>query len=387
MKALLICPGRRPAVALLAESGPLAVAPLLGKSLVEYWIEHLAGLGVREILILASDRIAQVRARVGDGTRWGLAIAVTAEAAELSIAQASEKYPAALDSAPELVVAMDHLPGLPIVHLLESYAAWFAGIQAWMPRAQALERIGHCEVQPGVWVGLRARIDPAAQLLAPCWLGDYVSVNGDAVIGPGAILEDGVVVSPGAGVTQSIVGPATFVGGQIRVEHSIAHRDTVIDWQTDSCLRVPDAFWLSSLSEPLSARRRQAKPGPMRIAHGGGRLRVTRLEELSAANSNQFLEAVHAAFSPAIAVIEVDLSHTRFVDCCGLATLCGLRQSTGALGISLQLLNPEPTVRQLLDLTQMNRFFNLGPAEPSAAPAPRSAVARFTPASAFVLAY
>lgn len=265
MNAILICPGSRPAVALLAESCPLAVAPVLGKCLLEYWIEHLVALGIRDILIAASDRAACVEDHVGDGARWGLPIAVMAEDAELSETQASEKYFPHPAPPPQVVVLMDHLPGGSGTNLLESYSAWFAGLQNWIPLAQELDRIGQCEVQPGVWVGLRARIDPSAQLLAPCWVGDYVRIDGDTVIGPATILEDGVFVAAGAHVARSVIGPATFVGARLRVESSIAHRHTLIDWATSSCLRVPDAFWLSSLDEPQPAARPDAAPGPMRI--------------------------------------------------------------------------------------------------------------------------
>ncbi|HXA15243.1 MAG TPA: STAS domain-containing protein [Opitutaceae bacterium] len=386
-KALLICPGRRPAVTLLAESCPLAVAPLLGKCLVEYWIEYLVALGVREILITASDRPSQVLAVVGDGTRWGLPISVTAENHELSTVQATEKHGTHSDAMPEVVVLMDHLPGRPGLHLFESYAAWFAGLQAWLPRAQALERIGQCEVKPGVWVGLRARIDPAAQLLAPCWLGDYVCVNSGAVIGPGAILEDGVIVAAGAHVVQSVIGPATFVGTQTRVENSIADRHTLVNWTTNSYLRVPDAFWLSSLKEPLTTIRPEIWPGPMKIKNDGYKLSITQLGELSAANSIQFRKEVHAAFSSSLSVIEVDLSRTRFVDSCGLATLCGLHRSIGTRGISLRLLNPEPAIRQLLELTQMHRFFEIDRSEPAWPGLPKPAITRVAPAAGMIPAH
>ncbi len=387
MKALLICPGRRPAVALLAETCPLAVAPLLAKGLVEYWIEYLVAFGVREILIAASDRPAQVRAMVGDGTRWGLPIEVMAETHELSTEQASEKYGVPPDALPEVVVRMDHLPGRPRLRLFESYAAWFAGLQNWMPRAQMIERIGQCEVQPGVWVGLRTRIDPTAQLIAPCWIGNYVSVNSAAVIGPGTILEDGVVVAECASVVQSVIGPATFVGPKSWVENSIAHHHTLINWTTNSCLRVPDAFWLSSLHEPLTVIRPAVPPRPMKIKNDAQKLRITRLDELSTANSTRFREEVRAAFSALHSIIEIDLSHTRFVDSCGLATLCSLHRSAADRGVSLRLLNPEPAVRQLLELTQMHQFFEIARTEPSWPDMPKPAITRFAPVPALVPAH
>ncbi|HZP59829.1 MAG TPA: STAS domain-containing protein [Opitutaceae bacterium] len=363
------------------------MAPLLAKCLVEYWIEYLVALGVREILIAASDRPAQVRAMVGDGTRWGLPIEIMAETHELSTEQASEKYGVPPDALPEVVVRMDHLPGRPRLRLFESYAAWFAGLQNWMPRAQMIERIGQCEVQPGVWVGLRTRIDPTAQLIAPCWIGSYVSVNSAAVIGPGAILEDGVIVAERASVVQSVIGPATFVGPKSWVENSIAHHHTLINWTTNSCLRVPDAFWLSSLHQPLTVIRPTVQPRPMKIKNDAQKLSIIQLDELSAANSMRFREEVRAAFSALHSIIEVDLSHTRFVDSCGLATLCSLHRSAGDRGISLRLLNPEPAVRQLLELTQMHRFFEIARTEPSWPDMPKPAITRFAPVPALVPAH
>src|SRR2546425_314283 len=39
-KAVLICPERRDEVAALAETAPLASAPILGQSLIECWLVH-----------------------------------------------------------------------------------------------------------------------------------------------------------------------------------------------------------------------------------------------------------------------------------------------------------------------------------------------------------
>jgi len=56
MKAVLICPGERPAVSALAQSAPLALAPILGKTLLDYWLDHLVDRGVRHVYLLVSDR-------------------------------------------------------------------------------------------------------------------------------------------------------------------------------------------------------------------------------------------------------------------------------------------------------------------------------------------
>src|SRR6266487_5290079 len=126
MKALLICPAERQGVAALAEYTPLCNLPVLGKSVVEYWLEHLGTLGAKQVCILASDRPEQVRALVGNGARWGLSVAVYPELRELPPEEARAKYRVAEEAAwlraPHDAIFMDHLPGLPEYPLLTSYA-------------------------------------------------------------------------------------------------------------------------------------------------------------------------------------------------------------------------------------------------------------------------
>jgi anti-anti-sigma factor len=359
MNALLICPGPRPAVALLAEAAPLATAPILGKNLLEYWIEYLQQRGVRELHILAADRAGEIATAVGDGTRWGVQLRVEPELRESLPEEAVAAYCATGQARPDFVVALDHLPGRPLHRLLESYAGWFDELQAWIPMVQSPERIGQCEIEPGVWVGLRTRINSSVRFMAPCWLGDQVLINGDAVIGPGAIIEPAAIVGQGAHVSRSVIGPATFVGAQTRIENSLAHRFTLINWASNSCLRVPDACWLSSLRGPLSAHRPAPPLDPIKVQFEVNKLQIVDLGELSAANASPFMEAIRESLTTGVTVIEVDLAHTRFMDSCGLATLCSLLRITSALGIRLRLLHPRPPLRQLLELTQLADLFEI----------------------------
>src|SRR3954464_13871788 len=191
MKGLLICPADRSQVAHLAENAPLSNVPILGKTLVEYWLEHLVSLGAREVAIIASDRPQLTRELVDDGVRWGLKVKVIPERWELSVAEARAKYQHDAKgpwlSDPHDVILMDHLPGFQQHPLFTSYASWFEAVHAFMWRAASPDRIGLRELQPGIWVGLRSRISPKAELKAPCWIGRNVIVNDGAVIGPFAI--------------------------------------------------------------------------------------------------------------------------------------------------------------------------------------------------------
>ena len=250
MRALLISPDERKSVAQLAEHAPLAILPILGKSLVEYWLAHLAALGAEEVLVLAVDRPGQVRDAVGDGARWGLRVTVLAEKRELTPDEARAKHQAdgaAWLPAPNDVNLLDYLPGLPQRPLFTSYTDWFAAVRELLPNALTPDRIGVHELRPGVWVGMHAHIAADVKLIAPCWIGERAWIEAGVVIGPNAVLEREVVIARGAEVSQSVIGPQTFVGQFTEVRNSLACGSTLVNWERDSCLKVTDEFLLCSL--------------------------------------------------------------------------------------------------------------------------------------------
>jgi hypothetical protein len=265
MRAILICPAERPEVSALAEKAPLSNLPLLGKPLLYYWIEHLAGAGATEIRILAADRPEEVRAIVGDGARWGVRISVIPVMRELSPHEARLKYRRAGDHrwvmAPLDVTLVDCLPGKQPHSLFASYEAFFQETLNWIPQAASSLRVGMKEMRPGIWVGLNAHISPEAELVAPCWLGNQVHIGKGAVVGPGAILEDHAVLEPGVTVVDSIVGPSTAAGSLTLLQNSIAMGNRLINWKLRSRVEVPDSFLLCAIGEQLPPIQRHSWHG------------------------------------------------------------------------------------------------------------------------------
>jgi NDP-sugar pyrophosphorylase family protein len=271
MKALLICPGERSGVAVLAEPAPLSNLLILGKTLTEYWLEYLASRGAHEVLVLASDRPEQVRALTGDGARWGLQVTVSTERRELTALEALSQHRQGEGWLPahEAVHTMDYLPGFSALQLFESYAGFVAAAHELMPRVAGPDRIGLRQVEPGIWLGFRARISKGASLRAPCWIGDDVLVSKDAIIGPMAIVEPRSVIEHGSEVTSSVVGPDTFVGACTAVRNSIAWGGTLINWRLNSCIQVSDPFLISSLVQsPAPTVPRRLSERLVASAHG-----------------------------------------------------------------------------------------------------------------------
>jgi len=251
MKSVLICPADRSAVLQLALRQPLATVPILGRSVVEHWIEALAHRGVKQITLLAADRPNIVRDLTGDGRRWGVQVEVVPTAHELTVDEAARKiarrHPAEA-VALENIVVIDHLPGQPDLPLFDSYAGFVDAARAWIAQACTPGRVGVREYQPGVWIGLRTEVHGSARLTAPCWIGDFVRVGENATIGPGAIVDDRCVVEAGSRVVEAVVLPDTLVGKFVSVTGSIAHGSQLIHCELNSTVEVPDPFLLADLT-------------------------------------------------------------------------------------------------------------------------------------------
>jgi NDP-sugar pyrophosphorylase family protein len=255
MNAVLICPSARPAVANLTTFGPLAAIPLLGESLVEYWLAHLALNGITEVKILSDDRPEQIAAIVRNGARWGLKAEVITESRELTAGQAEIKYAGALKNGSlKEILTLDRFPGS-MTPIFTSYSDLFAAIFEWMPKAQTPDRVGMREIRPGIWAGLHTRISPEAHLHAPCWIGGNVFIGANAIVGPMTVIEDRSFIEPEAQVISSVIGPDTFVGRIAAIHDSIAWGSLLINWKSGASAQAPDPLLLSALRPPLLARR------------------------------------------------------------------------------------------------------------------------------------
>ena len=98
----------------------------------------------------------------------------------------------------------------------------------------------------------------------------------------------------------------------------------------------------------------------MKIESLGQCLSISDIPELTAVNSAHFRDEVRASLADAPAVIEINLSQTRFMDSSGLGALFALyRSASQGNGMVLRLLNPTPEIQQLLELTQKQQLFEI----------------------------
>lgn len=97
----------------------------------------------------------------------------------------------------------------------------------------------------------------------------------------------------------------------------------------------------------------------MKLQTDGDTLRISAITELSASSSGSFRDEARRAFSNGQTNIEVDLSQTAVVDSSGLGALVALHKTASSRGGALRLLNPNPAVQQILELTRMHQIFEV----------------------------
>lgn len=257
MRAVVICPDRRPEVSFLARAVPLALVPFLGVPVLFLVLADLADRGARRVTILAPDRPDQIRGAVGGGERWGLEIEVLAESAEPRVDSVRQRFGVGAEGwlpGTQAVVVADRVPGEGGAELFGSCVGFHAVcIQAM--GAAGKRRVGMKETAPGVWIGLRTRVDSTATLVAPCWLGDDAWVRARATVGAGSVVEGAALVDHDAEVVGSWVGPRTYLGSMVQVKDSMAWSDGLLSLGTGSFTEVVDPFLVGNLQGLPGFRR------------------------------------------------------------------------------------------------------------------------------------
>ncbi|HLH54940.1 MAG TPA: STAS domain-containing protein [Verrucomicrobiae bacterium] len=97
----------------------------------------------------------------------------------------------------------------------------------------------------------------------------------------------------------------------------------------------------------------------MKMEINGEALRVSSITQLGEANAKAFRDWVRGALKKGHRNIEVDLSQTTFVDSSGLGALIALQKTAVSRKGKLLLLNPQPAVRQIIQLTRLDNFFEI----------------------------
>jgi anti-anti-sigma factor len=88
---------------------------------------------------------------------------------------------------------------------------------------------------------------------------------------------------------------------------------------------------------------------------------VTGLQELAAINAAQVRDEIRAALPPTCTRLDLDLSGVTSLDSSGLGALVALHKTLRSQQGTLRLCQPQPVVRQLLQLLCLDEIFEVKP--------------------------
>lgn len=88
-------------------------------------------------------------------------------------------------------------------------------------------------------------------------------------------------------------------------------------------------------------------------------LKVEGLTRISAENYREVIDSVRARLPQHAKLIEVYLANVSFIDSQGLSALIALKKTITAGGGRIVLVQPTRVVEQILEITQLNRIFEI----------------------------
>jgi anti-anti-sigma factor len=91
----------------------------------------------------------------------------------------------------------------------------------------------------------------------------------------------------------------------------------------------------------------------------GDVLRVDDFDNLGNTNATLIRELVRATLQPEHRFLEIDLSHTDFIDSEGLGTLVCLQRDMAIRGGSARVLHVSPRLRELFRLMKLDRVLEI----------------------------
>jgi len=149
MKGLILSGGRGTRLRPLTYTSAKQLVPVANKPVLFYGLEAMAGAGIRQVGIVVGDTAAEIRAAVGDGSRWGLDVTYIEQDAPRGLAHAVLISEAYLDGEPFVMYLGDNLLNKGIRPLVEEFAAAGPAALILLTRVPDPQMFGVAELRDG----------------------------------------------------------------------------------------------------------------------------------------------------------------------------------------------------------------------------------------------
>ena len=125
------------------------LVPVANKPVLFYGIEAIAAAGIREIGIVVGDTQAEIRAAVGDGSRWGVRVEYIEQDAPRGLAHAVKISQPFIGDDPFVMYLGDNLLNKGITHFVEKFDREKPAAQILLARVPDPQMFGVAQLQNG----------------------------------------------------------------------------------------------------------------------------------------------------------------------------------------------------------------------------------------------
>jgi len=110
------------------------------------------------------------------------------------------------------------------------------------------------EVRPGVWLGEDARIERGARVVAPAFIGKRSRVYAGAAVTRGSSVEHHSIVDCGTVLEDTTILPFSRVGVELELAHTVVNRTELMNLRRNTLTTVHDPTILASISSSAGLR-------------------------------------------------------------------------------------------------------------------------------------
>jgi glucose-1-phosphate thymidylyltransferase len=165
MKGLILSGGRGTRLRPLTYTSAKQLVPVANKPVLFYAIEALAGAGIRDIGIVVGDTQAEIRAAVGDGSRWDVHVDYIEQDAPRGLAHAVKISEAFVGNEPFVMYLGDNLLNQDLGRFVREFERDRPAAQILLARVPNPQVFGVAELRDGLVVRLVEKpVEPVSDL-------------------------------------------------------------------------------------------------------------------------------------------------------------------------------------------------------------------------------
>src|ERR1700704_1556769 len=147
MKALVLSGGRGTRLRPITHTSAKQLVPIANKPILFYALEGIVAAGLTDIGMIVGDTEAEIRAAVGDGSRWGARVTYIRQTAPLGLAHAVKEAQGYLQDEPFVMYLGDNLVIDGIAGFVQRFADSRPDAMILLARVEAPERFGVAELR------------------------------------------------------------------------------------------------------------------------------------------------------------------------------------------------------------------------------------------------